>query len=357
MAFTSTHAAFGLLSGTQLFVFVLCAVFSFPLNTFAAGDHKAFSSFEIEVTSRTGFFPSPAYTVSIIGSGRVTYHGYKEVYSKGKRHVRISRDAVAQLIEHVRASNFFDLPSSYDNQPCLGVVRSEGRLRIRLDDREKSVGTCDAPPIVDQLMAEVESATSVWRWVFYDPDELRLQIAHGWRVSEHMPEFMQNAIYWNAAEIIRVLTSNGVDPNGLDRDNEHFLMYAVRNGRVVAARALLDAGADWKIEESYGSENPAINAGLRTPEMVKLFLEKGADINALSTGGRTMLMNAASQTIPSTVKFLVNAGADVHIRNSQGETALAIAERFRKEYWHGSPETSKASQDIIDYLLAYGAVH
>ncbi len=69
MAFTSTHAAFGLLSGTQLFVFVLCAVFSFPLNTFAAGDHKAFSSFEIEVTSRTGFFPSPAYTVSIIGSG------------------------------------------------------------------------------------------------------------------------------------------------------------------------------------------------------------------------------------------------------------------------------------------------
>jgi len=68
-------------------------------------------------------------------------------------------------------------------------------------------------------------------------------------------------------------------------------------------------------------------------------------------------MNAASQTIPSTVKFLVNAGADVHIRNSQGETALAIAERFRKEYWHGSPETSKASQDIIDYLLAHGAVH
>src|SRR5438093_463876 len=93
MAFTSTHAAFGLLSGTQLFVFVLCAVFSFPLNTFAAGDHKAFSSFEIEVTSRTGFFPSAAYTVSIIGSGRVTYHGYKEVHWKGKRHVRISRDA------------------------------------------------------------------------------------------------------------------------------------------------------------------------------------------------------------------------------------------------------------------------
>src|SRR5437870_11855107 len=100
MAFTSTHAAFGLLSGTQLFVFVLCAVFSFPLNTFAAGDHKAFSCFEIEVIGRTGFFPSPAYTVSIIGSGRVTYLGYKEVHWKGKRHVRMYRDAPERRDSH-----------------------------------------------------------------------------------------------------------------------------------------------------------------------------------------------------------------------------------------------------------------
>jgi len=356
MACASRHLAWVVLPGVHSLLFALCAVFSLPVSTFAADDYKTFSSFEIEVTSRTGFFPSPAYTVSIDTRGRVTYKGYKNVHWKGKRHARISKDAVAQLVEHIRASGYFELPSSYDNQPCLAVDRSEGGLRIRLDDHEKSVGTCGAPAIVDQLMAEVESATSVWRWVFYDPDELRMQIAHGWRISEHMPEFMQDAIEWNASEIIRILVNNGVDPNGLDSDKEHYLMYAVRNGCVVAARALLDAGADWKIEESYGNENPAINAGLRTPQMVKLFLEKGADINALSTGGHTMLMNAASQTNPSTVKFLIDAGADVNIRNNKGETALSVAEQSRNDYWHLSPESNQASQEIIEYLVAHGAV-
>jgi len=356
MASPSRQLAWVVLPGVHLLLCALCAVLSFPVSTLAADDYKTFSSFEIEVTSRIGFFPAPAYTVSITARGRVNYQGYKNVHWKGKRHARISKDAVAQLVEHVRASGYFDLPSSYDNQPCLSVDQSEGGLRIRLDDREKSVGTCGAPPIVGQLIAEVESATSVWRWVFYDPDELRLQIARGWLISEHMPQFMQDAIGWNAAEIIRVLVNNGVNPNGLDSDNEHFLMYAVRNGYVVAAQALLEAGADWKIEESYGNENPAINAGLRTPEMVKLFLEKGADMDALSTGGRTMLMNAASYTNPSTVRFLVDAGANVNIRNSKSETALSIAEQCRKDYWHRSPESNKASQEIIEYLVAHRGV-
>jgi ankyrin repeat protein len=144
--------------------------------------------------------------------------------------------------------------------------------------------------------------------------------------------------------------------NGLNSDHEHFLMGAVRGGNVEAAGALLDLGADWKIEESCGNENPAINAGFRTTEILKLFLDKGADIDALSSGGRTMLMNAASQTNPPTVKFLVDSGANVNIRNSKGESALSIAKRFKKQYWDGSAEKSGQSQEIIDYLVAHGAV-
>jgi hypothetical protein len=130
------------------------------------------------MVSRTSFFLSPSYTASILGSGRVNYRRYDRVHWKGKRHARISHDAVEQLVEHVRASNFFDLPGSYDNEPCLSNDGSEGSLHIRLDGREKSVGTCGAPPIVDQLMTEVESAAQVWRWVVIDPDELHLKIAH-----------------------------------------------------------------------------------------------------------------------------------------------------------------------------------
>jgi hypothetical protein len=356
MACALTQRIWATRSWPYVLVLALCAVFSFPLNTFATDDHRNLSSFEIEVQSRTGFFPSPAYSVSILGSGRVSYRGYNSVHCKGKRHGRVSQDAVAQLVKHVRGSNFFDLPGSYDNQPCLAVDGSEGTLRIRLDGREKFVGTCGAPPVVDELMTEVESAARVWRWVIFDPDELPHKIAHGWRVSEAMPKIMEDAINWDAAELIHALATYGADANGLNSDNEHFLMGAVRGGRVEAARALLEAGADWKIEEAYGEENPAINAGFRSPEMVKLFLGKGADPNSISSSGRTMLMNAVYLSNLPNVKLLVEAGADVNIRNKQGETALSIAEDRKQEYSVGAPETAHSFQPVIDYLVAHGAV-
>jgi hypothetical protein len=279
-----------------------------------------------------------------------------EIKTCGKRHDRIQQDAILRLVSHVRQSKFLDLPGAYDNQPCLEHDSSEGTLRVRFYGREKLVGTCGAPPIVGELTDEVLLDVRVWRWTFLDPDELRLRIAHGWHISEHMPKIMEEAIAWDADGIIRALISDGANVNGLNSDGEHFLMGAVRTNRPRAAQALLDAGADWRIEETYGGENPAINAAFRSPEMVSLFLKKRADVNAISSQGRTMLMNAASQTNPSTVEFLVTSGADVNIRNPEGESALSIAQQYRKKYWYGSPEASRKSQEIIDYLVSRGAV-
>lgn len=355
MASALTHKTFATRSVSHLRALALCAVFSFALTALASNNRKTFSSFEIEVESKIGFFPSPGYTVSILGSGRVNYHGYDRVHWKGRRHARISQDAVEQLVEHVRASKFLDLPGSYENGPCLAIDNSEGSLRVRLDGREKSVGTCGAPPIVDQLMGEVVSVARVWRWVVFDPDELRHQVAQGWHVSEQMPKIMEDAISWDAAELIRILVSNGADANGLNTDNEHFLTGAVRSGHVEAAQALLEAGADWKAEDS-DDENSATAAGFRGPEMVKVLLDKGVDPNALSTAGHTMLMNATYLANLSTVQLLVDAGADVNIRNERGESALSIAKARKKEYSVGAPDIASSFQPIIDYLVAHGAV-
>jgi len=331
----------------------LCTALSCPLTAFAAHDHKSDSAFEIEVGSRTGFFPSPGYKLSILGSGRVNYVGYDRVHWKGKRHAQISQDAVEQLVARIRASDFFDLPGSYANGPCLAIDGSEGSLRIRLDGREKSVGTCGAPPIVDQLMTEAESAAKVWRWVVFDPDELRLQITHGWSVPQHMPTVMEDAIDWDAADIISVLASNGADVNAR---NGTFLLRAVRRDRVAAARALLDVGADWKMEDPDSEENPATAAGFQSPEIVKLFLDKGVDPNAVSGADHTMLMNAVYVANLDTVQLLVTAKADPNVRNKGGETALTIAENRKKEYSNDAPETAHSFQPVIEFLLGHGAV-
>jgi len=332
-----------------------------PLLTCSAGlraepPQSAPSSLEIEVHREGGFFPNPTYTLTIFGDGRVRYLGIANVHWKGQRSSRISRDEVGKLVELVDTSGFFALQDSFHNGSCQEHDQATSTLRVRLGEQRKSVGSCGAPDAVQEIMAAAEKAAHAARWTFFDPRELQLKIDHGWDIKDQMPKFMEDAIRWQDGEIIEVLVKNGVDVNGVNSDHEHFLMGAVRGGDVESARVLLNLGADWKIEEDYGGESPAINAGYRTPEMLKLFLDKGADINAVSTGGSTMLMNAASQTNPATVKFLVEHGADVNIRNARGETALARAQEYYRKYWHGTTGAAQSSQEISDYLIAHGAL-
>ncbi len=338
-----------------------CCLGSLLLAAFFAGAATARpanddgSGFLLEVHREGGFFPNPTYTLTIFADGRVNYLGIANVHRKGKRSSRISREDIQKLSDQITTSDFLDLPGSYDNASCQEHDQPTSSLEVQLAGRKKSVGTCGAPDAVGEIIAAAERTTHVARWTFFDPRELQFDISHGWRVAEHMPKLMEEAIAWHDSEIIEVLVKNGADVNGLNADHEHFLMGAVRSGDVQAARTLMEVGADWRIEEDYGEESPAVNAGYRTPDMVKLFLDKGANINALSSGGSTMLMNAASQTNAETVKFLLAHGADVNIRNSRGETALSRAQEYNRKYWRGSSTSARASQEIIDYLIAHGA--
>jgi hypothetical protein len=337
-------------------VFILFALLIRAHCADASDDRKSLDSFEISITSRTGYFPSPVYAVSIRGNGKVTYHGYDKVRWKGTRRAKAAPEAIQRILDEVRASKFLDLPGSYENGPCLAMDGSEGSLRVRLDGREKSVGTCNAPPIVDQLTNEVDSAARVWRWLVCDPDELRLKIAHGWSVSGSGPDLMQSAIAWDAGELIRILIGAGLDVDKTSEDRITFLRNAVTSGSVQAASTLLDLGADWRIEGSEDTDNAATAAGWRTPEMIKAFLSRGISLSTISKSGRTMLMNAAALPNRTNMKFLIDSGADVNIRAKDGQTALAIAEKARKDHWHGSPETDRQSQEIIDYLIQHGAI-
>jgi ankyrin repeat protein len=171
-----------------------------------------------------------------------------------------------------------------------------------------------------------------------------------------MPMLMQDAITWDAEEIIQILASHGADVNGIDDSNDYFLERAVRLGSVKATRALLDSGADWRLKSSEPGDNIAVESAWRDPAIVKLFLEKGADANAVSDAGHTMLMSAVSMENLAAVKFLVDSGADVNVRNKPGETALSVARQQQKQYRNTAAESAQSFQPIIDYLLAHGSV-
>lgn len=168
-----------------------------------------------------------------------------------------------------------------------------------------------------------------------------------------MPQIMEDAIDWDAAEIVNILATDG---SGMNERHGAFLTRAVRGDRLEATRALLDSGADWKIEDLDTEESPATAAGVQSPQIVELFLDKGADPNAVSGADYTMLMNAAYLANLETVQLLVNATVDLNIRNTLGDTALTIAENRKKEYSKGVSETARSFQPIIDYLVTNGAV-
>lgn len=101
-----------------------------------------------------------------------------------------------------------------------------------------------------------------------------------------------------AAVMVRLLCSLGANPNGLDRPAESPpLYYAVAWDLPECARALLDAGADVnKPEWEYGS-TPIMNCANK-PHLVRVFLERGADVQVRDHEGRTALQHLLEDPEP-----------------------------------------------------------
>ncbi len=66
-------------------------------------------------------------------------------------------------------------------------------------------------------------------------------------------------------------------------------------------------------------------AGRGRLNVPKLLVEKGANVNAVGSGGATALMSAASGCNPEVVKLLIDKRADLTAKSSEAWTAIIIA--------------------------------
>jgi ankyrin repeat protein len=100
------------------------------------------------------------------------------------------------------------------------------------------------------------------------------------------------------------------------------LHYACYFGRVDAARALLDAGADIEAIAGNGSELRPLQsaAASKNAELIALLLERGADPNTAQAGGFTALHSAAKQGNEPMMRALLAAGADPAQTSDDGKT-------------------------------------
>ena len=122
------------------------------------------------------------------------------------------------------------------------------------------------------------------------------------------------------AASVRVLLSQGGNPNAQRHTGVTVLMAACFRGNPEIVAALLEHGArvDAKLLDGTTALFQASNI-----DVVRLLLLKGADVNARLADGQTVLMGASKDGQIDLVKTLLAAGADVNAKTNNDETAPA----------------------------------
>jgi uncharacterized protein len=110
------------------------------------------------------------------------------------------------------------------------------------------------------------------------------------------------------------------------------LSWAAGAGDLLAVKQFLAAGDDVNERSTDNQEMTALIHAAMLPrdsgyDVVKLLLDKGADVDARQNGGYTAVMAAVRHHSPRTVELLLSRGASLAFTNTRGETALDWAKQ------------------------------
>src|SRR5260370_1420216 len=159
------------------------------------------------------------------------------------------------------------------------------------------------------------------------------------------------AIRSNDLAQLKSLVSAG-DVNVKDRRGATPLMYAASVGSVDAVKLLLAAGADAKVKNSFDAT--ALMWGITNLEKVRLLVDAGVDVNAVTGRGDTALHFAAGAGNVTMVKLLLAKGADVNTATQEsipvrkGPIALNHLTALMYAAPYGTP-------DLVRLLIDAGA--
>jgi ankyrin repeat protein len=127
----------------------------------------------------------------------------------------------------------------------------------------------------------------------------------------------RSAVYNNNVSLAKEMLLRGADPN--DKNGYALLMSVVEkdDNRTEMLSLLIEYGIDLKSSSKYSKTTPLHKA--KSPEIAKILLDAGIDVNASSSSGVTPLHYARN---PEVVKILLDAGADVNASSESGITPL-----------------------------------
>ncbi|MCE9508301.1 MAG: ankyrin repeat domain-containing protein [Alphaproteobacteria bacterium] len=132
----------------------------------------------------------------------------------------------------------------------------------------------------------------------------------------------------NPAAVRALLAQDAALNISIGSGGDTALLRALKNKNPEIVKMLLDKGADVNARDN--EDTPlliwAMLCAQNNVQIVELFLSRGADINAKDRNGATPLMFAVNWGYTEVVRLLVERGADLSLKNKAGETALSLAE-------------------------------
>ncbi len=137
-------------------------------------------------------------------------------------------------------------------------------------------------------------------------DAVRLLLKAGAHVRRNCSLLSASATNGNT-DIIKMALEKGAEVDCEDKDGQTPLMRAANNGRIEAVRLLLQAGAD--VKRNCLPLNASAASG--NTDITKMLLEKGAEVDCEDKDGVTPLESAAFNDKTEAVRFLLQAGAHV----------------------------------------------
>jgi uncharacterized protein len=153
----------------------------------------------------------------------------------------------------------------------------------------------------------------------------------------------------------------------LESAHELDVFEAAAVGRVDRVRELVDANPGLATAFAPdGFHALGLAAFFGSPEVVRLLVERGADVNAVARNAQirtTALQAAAASSDNESARLLVEAGADVNVAQPGGFTALHAAaangneELVRLLLEHGADRTATTDEEKTAADLAAEAAH
>jgi ankyrin repeat protein len=220
-------------------------------------------------------------------------------------------------------------------------------IALKNDDRDTALKLLEQKADVNATEAD---GTTPLHWAVYqnDVDLVDRLIKAGANVNamnEYGSAPLAEAAATGNTAIIEKLLKAGADPESPNADGQTALMVIARTSNLDAANALLKKKANVNaIEKWHGQTALMWATAEKQPEMVKLLIKHGADVNARSlvnnwqrqvtaepraqarpSGGLTPLIYAAREGCLECVRALVKANAKLDMADPESVTPLIVA--------------------------------